>query len=524
MTAALQDALADHALRLLEADLAELSRAPRDARLTASGPHLFLDARKQRLDGPALDALFALLGDARFETWRERLLTGAIVNETESRAALHTALRDSSRLTDGRTAASLRAARAATATFAEACMREDVLDGHPVRRVINIGIGGSDLGPRLVHDALKAYRREGVELRFVSNLDPADLEDALEGADPETTLVCITSKSFTTQETRLNANAARAWLSRHLGEAGANARLAASTANPERARDFGVAPARVFAFAGGVGGRYSLWSAAGLCLEIAYGPEVFDRLLAGAAAMDGHFASAPVEHNLPVLKALIDVWNRTGLKRASRCVAVYSSRLERLPAYLQQLEMESLGKSVTRAGAPLAEGGCGALVWGGRGSDVQHSFFQWLHQGLDEAPVDFVAIASLVRSADPRAKALGANLAAQGAALLDGAAGAGEHAAHRAMPGGRASTTMLIDDLSPQALGALIALHEHKVFVEALLYGLNPFDQWGVELGKTLANAILAGDVSGFDPSTRDLLNRLDLADPNLGPSDRESR
>ncbi|MEO1039931.1 MAG: glucose-6-phosphate isomerase [Pseudomonadota bacterium] len=511
MPASVFDPLADHALRLIDEDLSALVRQPRDTRLTAGAAHIHLDARKQRLDGPALDALFALLEASGFSAWRDRLLTGAAVNETEARPALHPALRDPSRLTEQAVADALRAARSATREFAEACARPDVLNGHPVRRVVNIGIGGSDLGPRLVSDALKAFSREDVELRFVSNLDPADLDDALEGADPQTTLVCITSKSFTTQETLLNARAARYWLARRLGEAGADARLAAATANPQRAEAFGVAPDRIFAFADGVGGRYSLWSAAGLCLEIALEPNVFDRLLAGAAEMDRHFTEAPAEANLPVLKALIDVWNRVGLKRASRCVAVYSSRLERLAAYLQQLEMESLGKGVTRTGEPLADEACGALVWGGRGCDVQHSFFQWLHQGLDEAPVDFVGVEALARQDDPRAAALAANMVAQGAALLDGRIAEGEFAEHRSMPGGRASSTLLLDDLTPEALGALIALHEHKVFVESLIYGLNPYDQWGVELGKTLANAILSGDQDGFDPSTRALMARLQL-------------
>ena len=505
----LHAALKPHAERLRDADLTKLVRERGRDQLVFEGPRVTLDARKQRLDADALDALFGLVKKAGLELHREALFEGADINVTEGRPALHPALRDPHRLASQKTAERLAEARAATRAFAERCRTEGVLDGHRVKRVINIGIGGSDLGPRLVHDALKAFRTGGIELRFVSNLDPADLDDALEDAEPETTLVCVTSKSFTTQETLLNARAAHAWLAERLGEAGANARFAAATANPERAREFGLAEDRIFAFAEGVGGRFSLWSAAGLCLEIALGPEVFDRLLAGAAEMDAHFLDAQAGENLPVAKALIDVWNRVGLNRPSRCVAVYSSRMERLPAYLQQLEMESLGKAVDREGRPLEA--CGALVWGGRGADVQHSVFQWLHQGLDPTPVDFIAAADMARAGE-REAALIANMAAQSAALLDGRPEDADTDAHRAMPGGRASSTLLMEALSPEALGALLALHEHKVFVESLIYGLNPFDQWGVELGKTLAKSLLSGAVSEFDPATADLARRLGLS------------
>jgi glucose-6-phosphate isomerase len=379
-----------------------------------------------------------------------------------------------------------------------------------VRRIINIGIGGSDLGPRFVYDALKRYRRADVDARFVSNLDPADLEDALEGAEPETTLVLVVSKSFTTQETLMNAQAARDWMTAHLGEAGVAARFAAATARPDLAAEFGLNPDRIFPFPDGVGGRYSLWSAAGLALELSLGVDTFGRLLAGARGMDDHALDAPLAQNMAVAKALVDAWNRVARGLPTRCVAAYSSRLERLPAYLQQLEMESLGKSVRADGTPLFDRHSGALVWGGRGSDLQHSVFQWLHQGQDEAPVDFIAIADHGLD-DPRIRALNANLAAQGAALTHGRQGEGEHASHKAIAGGRASSTLLLPGLTPEALGALIALHEHKVFIESLLYGLNPFDQWGVELGKTLARAILSGDMTGFDSPARDLARRLGL-------------
>lgn len=506
-------ALDAHASRLLKADLSGLvgTDQARDEALILSAAGLTLDARKQRLDAGAWSALLGLVRDSDFEARRAALFSGAVVNETEDRPALHPALRNPDRLEDTDLAERIRQARRATANFAMRAGENEFLDGYPLRRVVNIGIGGSDLGPRFVYDALKAWRRDGVEARFVSNLDPADLDDALEGAEPETTFFCVTSKSFTTQETLMNAQAARVWLAEKLGEAGANMRFAAATAAPGKAREFGIEPSQIFPFEEGVGGRYSLWSAAGLVLEMVFGPEVFEAMHIGAREMDDHFLGAPLDDNMPVAKALIDVWNRAGLKKLSRCVAAYSSRLERLPFYLQQLEMESLGKSVTRDGDRLGDHEGGQLVWGGRGSDVQHSFFQWLHQARADSPVDFIALKSLATSKDERARALTANWLAQGAALMTGRDGQGELAAHKSMPGGRVSSTLLMDDLAPGALGALIALHEHKVFTEAVLYGLNPFDQWGVELGKQLANDISTGDVSAFDPATRDLIARLGL-------------
>lgn len=484
--------------------------AARDEALQFEAAGLYLDLRRQKID---LAGWRALLKQAEVLQLREKiasLFKGEIVNVTEGRPALHPACRNPDLLGGSQTGVVLSEAREKTRAFANLVMRDDALDGHPVRRIVNIGIGGSDLGPRFVYDALKAFRRDGVEARFVSNLDPADLDDALDGADAETTLILVVSKSFTTQETLMNGRAARNWIVERLGEAGVAPRFAAATAAPDKARAFGLEDERIFPFPDGVGGRYSLWSAAGLALELSLGPDVYDRLLAGARAVDEHTASAPLERNMPIAKGLVDAFNRAGRGLASRCVAAYSSRLERLASYLQQLEMESLGKSVDADGAPLADNHCGPLVWGGRGSDLQHSVFQWLHQGLDESPVDFVAVSDHCRE-DERVRALNANLAAQGAALTQGRQGEGELAAHTQIAGGRASTTFVMDTLSPETVGALIAVYEHKVFVEALIYGLNPFDQWGVELGKSLARSILSGDMAGFDGPARDLTRRLGL-------------
>lgn len=500
------DDLTAQALRLDRVLISDLLAEPgRDGALQIDAPHLALDQRRQLLDLKAWSALQAAGAAAGAAAYLSAIARGDIVNPSEGRPALHIACRNPDRLADASLADRLRKARARTRAFCEGLCAPDALGGAPVRRIVNIGIGGSDLGPRMVYDALKAFRRPGMEARFVSNLDPADLDDALEGADPETTLVLVISKSFTTQETLMNAQAARAWLVATLGEAGAERRFAAATAAPDKASDFGIDPARIFPFEDGVGGRYSLWSPAGLSLEAVLGPQTYDRLLAGARDMDDHALSAPADANAALAKGLIDVWNRSVRGRPARCVAAYSSRLERLPAYLQQLEMESLGKSVTVDGAPLETSRSGALVWGGRGSDLQHSVFQWLHQGQDEVPVDFIAVRDAALTADPRARALNANLAAQGAALTHGRDGD----AHRAIAGARASTTLVLEGLNPHSLGALIALHEHKVAVEAALYGLNPFDQFGVELGKDLARAILAGDADSLDAPALDLAARI---------------
>lgn len=482
----------------------------RDAALQFEAAGLYLDLRRQKLDLSGWRSLLQQAGHVQVAEQIGRLFRGEIVNPTEHRPALHPACRNPALLGQSPFGAALSEAREKTRAFATQLTRPDALDGHPVRRIVNIGIGGSDLGPRFVYDALKAFRRQGIETRFVSNLDPADLDDALEGADAETTLILVVSKSFTTQETLMNGGAARKWIVERLGEQAVAPRFAAATAAPDKARDFGLEEGRIFPFPDGVGGRYSLWSAAGLALELSLGPAVYDRLLAGARAMDEHAASAPLDRNMPVAKGLIDAFNRAGRGLPSRCVAAYSSRLERLASYLQQLEMESLGKSVDMHGAPLAEHHCGPLVWGGRGSDLQHSVFQWLHQGLDESPVDFIAVADHGRT-DERVQALNANLAAQAAALTQGRQGEGELAAHTAIAGGRASATFVMQTLSPETVGALLAVYEHKVFVEALFYGLNPFDQWGVELGKSLARSILSGDMAGFDGPARDLTRRLGL-------------
>lgn len=507
----------DHAERLRGGrlrDLADAGQARAD-RLIHKAAGIELDATKQRLDLAALEALIAAARAAGLESQRETLLAGGIVNATEGRPALHMAYRHGANIAGSPEAELVDRTQAQTRAFAEA-VRSGAFRpaGKPITRVINIGIGGSDLGPRLVADALADHAESGPEMRFVASLDPSDLKHAVAGGDPEAMLFIIASKSFSTQETLMSGEAARDWLAGHIGADRAGEHFAAASAAPDKAKAFGIDPDRVFDFPDWVGGRYSVWSAVGLALEIGLGPDVFAAFRQGAQAMDRHFAEAPLEQNLPVLKGLIDVWNRMALGYPSRCVAAYSARLGKLADYFQQLEMESLGKSVSTDGQPGPTAG-GALVWGGSGTEIQHSFFQWLHQGKDIVPVDFVGIARHFSSEDARERALAANMAAQGAALLDGRtidpAREPELASHKSMPGGRPSATLLLDDLTPATLGALIALQEHKVFVESVMYGINPFDQWGVELGKVLTKGILDGEISEYDASTKALLARTGL-------------
>lgn len=509
--------LKKHAQRLSDQRLRDLAEGgdERAGRLILRAAGLEFDATKQRLDMAALDALFAAARKAGLEEKRDALLSGGIVNATEGRPALHMAYRHGARIEGSPEAGLVDRTQAQTRAFAERVRSGEYQpSGKPIARVVNIGIGGSDLGPRLVADALADHAEDGPELRFVASLDPSDLEHAVAGADPETVLFIAASKSFSTQETLMSAEAARDWLSHHVSPQRVGHHFAAASAAPDKAKAFGIDPELVFDFPDWVGGRYSVWSAVGLSLEIGLGPDVFEDFRAGARDMDAHFAVTPLEENMPVLKGLVDVWNRAALGYPSRCVAAYSARLGKLADYFQQLEMESLGKSVTTDGKPGPTPG-GALVWGGSGTEIQHSFFQWLHQGKDIVPVDFVGIARHFASGDARERTLAANMAAQGAALLDGrqvdAADEPVLAPHKSMAGGRPSATILLNDLAPRTLGALIALQEHKVFVESVLYDINPFDQWGVELGKVLTKGILDGEISGYDASTKALLARTGL-------------
>jgi glucose-6-phosphate isomerase len=475
----------------------------------------------------------ALARAADVETRRDALFAGEPINSSEGRAVLHPALRapdGAGFQAAGRpVSAEVEAVRGRMRAFAEAVRSGKVRGstGRPFRSILHIGIGGSDLGPRLLWDALRPVRRE-IDLRFVSNVDGAEFALATADLHPQETLVVVVSKTFTTQETVANAEVARAWLRAALGEEGVSAHLAAVSTALDRTAAFGVPEDRVFGFWDWVGGRYSLWSAVSLSVAVALGWDVFERLLAGGAAMDAHFQDAPLERNAPVLLALAQVFNRNGLGRSARSVVPYAHRLRRLPAFLQQLEMESNGKRGGRDGRPVAQATC-PVVFGGEGANVQHAYFQQMHQGTDVVPLEFVALAeSDDGPAGTHAKLL-SNVLAQAEALMVGRSeadvrteleGRGLPAAEidvlapqRAFPGGRPSTLILLDRLTPESLGALIALYEHKTFVEGVVWGINSFDQWGVELGKALANRILPeleGAASNpHDPSTSSLIGLL---------------
>jgi glucose-6-phosphate isomerase len=488
----------------------------RAARLTFEACGLVLDLSKQPWSAAGFARAVDLARASGVEAVRQALFAGETVNASEGRAVLHMALR----------APGARAWRAAGQPVAEGvaaglarmlAFAGDVRAAGEIQAVLHIGIGGSDLGPRLVWEALAPVAPE-IDLRFAANVDPSEITAALAGLDPARTLVVIASKTFTTQETLFNARVARAWLDQ---APGAGDRLVAVTAAPEAAAAFGVDPSRVFPFADWVGGRFSLWSAVGLSCAIALGPGAFEGLLRGAAEMDDHFLGAPLEGNLPVVLALSHVLNRDLLGRPARAVVPYARRLRLLPAFLQQLEMESNGKRVGRDGRPVPRPTAG-VVFGDAGTNGQHAFFQALHQGTDVIPLDILAVRQPVEG-DPAAhRALLANAIAQAEALMAGrtqaealAAAGGDPvlAAQKAFPGDRPSGFFLLERLDPPTLGALLALFEHKVFVEGVLWGVNSFDQWGVELGKVLAARILpeleGGPAGAHDASTAALIARL---------------
>jgi glucose-6-phosphate isomerase len=412
--------------------------------------------------------------------------------------------------------AEVEATRQAMRAFAEGVRSGSITGstGKPFTAVMHIGIGGSDLGPHLVWEALRPLE-PAITLRFVANVDGADIAAATAGLDPATTLVIAVSKSFATAETLANAHAARDWIVAGLGEGAGERHMAAVSVNIPAVTAFGIPEDRIFGFRDWVGGRFSLWSAVGLSCAIGLGWDVFQRLLDGAWAMDTHFRSAPLERNAPVLLALAHIYNRDGLGRPSRGVIPYARRLALLPGFLQQLEMESNGKHVTPLGAATKQG-TASVVFGDVGANAQHAFFQFLHQGSEVVPIDFVAVAKADEGPPGFQEKLLANAVAQAEALMTGrptGPDANILARQKDYPGDRPSSFILMERLTPQALGALIALYEHKVFVEGVLWGINSFDQWGVELGKTLAETIEAelkgGPAQPHDPSTAALIARL---------------
>ena len=461
--------------------------ASRPQRWSYSAASIHVDISRNWIDENTFGALLTLARTRDLEKVRDALLNGEAVNTTEHRPAWHTALRTPPK--DPSVARSLEEEQRLFLGFAEALRsgRIQGSTGAPIDTVVCIGIGGSDLGPRLATEALGAPTGP-VRVRFVSNIDPVELHTALEDARPEATLLIAISKSFTTLETLENFRVARNWLKAHAQPLDAAHHLAAVTAHPDRAEKMGVHPKRIFVFPEWVGGRYSLWSACGLPIAIAHGHEAFLQLCAGAAEMDAHFAQAPLETNLPVILGLLGVWYVNFWNNRSRAVFPYAQRLRILPAYLQQLEMESLGKRVDVDGRPIGID-TGPVVWGEVGTTAQHSVFQFMHQGTHWSPADFVVIAEHAQSNERRNRLLHASALAQADAMAWGDSVLGAErstAAHAIAPGGRPSNIISLAQLDARSIGALLALYEQRTFVQSVIWNVNAFDQWGVEVGKKL--------------------------------------
>ncbi len=513
--------------------------AGRFAHFSQPAPHVFADLSKNLLDAATEELLFDLARQCGLEAHRDAMFAGEAINRTENRAVGHVLLRKPPVAQSERAQAAINKLAdsllgvedilAAMLAFAEQVRADDAITD-----VVNIGIGGSDLGPQMAVLALAGFATAGKRLHFVSNVDGQELAGVLARCKPKSTLFLIASKTFTTTETMTNARSAKAWFGAQGGVDTAR-HFAALTTNVAAANEFGITT--TFGFWDWVGGRYSLWSAIGLPVAIAIGAQGFRDLLAGAHAMDEHFRTAPLAQNLPARLGLLDVWYRNFHHFSSRSIAPYSSALRRLPAYLQQLEMESNGKQVDADGQPLGFD-TSPVLWGEPGTNGQHAYFQMLHQGTTVVPVEFIAVKKAGHALPGHHDKLLANVLAQAQALMVGKSdaagppqgdaapsggseshkvdergGAAFSGGHRNFPGNRPSTFLLLDALTPASLGALIALQEHRVFVSGAIWGINSFDQWGVELGKVLAQDIeprlASGDTAGLDGSTAGLLDKI---------------
>ena len=456
----------------------------RAERFLFSHDGLRVDFSMQHITDELLDRLVELAALRGVEARRDAMLRGDVVNRTEGRKVLHTATRSAF--------APAEHAMAAGETGRAYALAESIRSDSSVRTVVNIGIGGSDLGPAMAYRALRTHR-SGPECRFVSNIDPADLDEALWGLDPAATVFVVSSKTFTTQETMHNASRAREWMRAALGDSWAD-RFVAATADPDRAVEWGIRPERCLRFWDWIGGRFSVSSVIGFPLMVAIGPEKFAGFLSGMASMDTHFATAPLRANIPVVHALVAWSNAVVHGRHSTAVVPYAHDLARFPAFLQQLVMESNGKSVDMSGNEVTMP-TSAVLWGDAGTNGQHAYFQLLHQGTRIVPVEFIGVRSPVGS-DPAAHdMLVSNMLAQAEALAVGRPDAEEP--HRVFHGNRPSTTVFLDELSPHDFGVLVAMHEHSTAVQGWLFDVNSFDQFGVELGKEMANALLPEIASG---------------------------
>jgi glucose-6-phosphate isomerase len=503
-------------------------------RFSIDAAGLLLDFSKNHVNKTTMQLLVQLAHECGVEHKRNAMFAGEKINVTEHRAVLHTALRlpsTSTLMVDGQNVmVEIHAVLNRIKTFSERIRNGDWLgcSGKPITDIVNIGIGGSDLGPEMACCALRPYVHSRLKLHFVANVDGHDLDAVLAQVKPETTLFVIASKTFTTRETMMNAQSARAWFIDSYGTADLSKHFVAVSTNTSAVREFGIDPDNMFPFWDWVGGRYSVWSSIGLTLALGIGFERFQEFLAGAHTMDRHFQSAPLEQNMPVVLAMIGIWYRNFFGCSSVSIAPYHQDLGQFPAYLQQLEMESNGKRVTVDGAVVPVNTC-PVVWGDVGTNGQHAYFQLLHQGTDLVPVDFIAALKPLHDLPGHHAALLANCFAQAEAFMRGknedevrADLQAQHMPeediaallpHRVFRGNRPSNTLLVDVLTPTTLGALIALYEHKVFVQGVVWGINSFDQWGVELGKVLAKNIEA-ELDGIpcpdahDSSTNALISR----------------
>ena len=478
--------------------------ASRVQRLSQNAPHVFADLSKNHVDAATEALLQALARQTGLSAHRDAMFRGEHINTTEDRAVMHWLLRQPEGSLDGDLAKPLALVHATLQPML--AYAETIRADAQITDVVNIGIGGSDLGPQMAVLALQDFVIPGKRFHFVSNVDGHELAAVLKGLRAEHTLFLIASKTFTTIETMTNARSALAWFQSQGGTQVAR-HFAALTTNVAAAADFGITT--TFGFWDWVGGRYSMWSAIGLPVAIAIGAQGFKDLLAGAHEMDQHFQTAPPELNLPMRLGLLDVWYRNFLNYPSRSIAPYLSALRRLPAYLQQLEMESNGKRVDRNGHALPYG-TSPVLWGEPGTNGQHAYFQMLHQGTDVVPLEFIAVKKPTHDLADHHELLLANAIAQAQALM---VGKSDEGGHKHFTGNRPSTFLLLDELTPASLGSRIALQEHRVFVSGSVWGINSFDQWGVELGKVLAKDIHArmasGDVTGLDASSAGLLERI---------------
>jgi glucose-6-phosphate isomerase len=526
-TTAAYQALAAHYIDIQDQNLRQLFAADpkRFETMSLDAAGLYLDYSKNRLTADTIALLANLARTRGVEQRRDAMFAGEKINTTEGRAVLHTALRmprgKALNVAGQDVAADVHAVLDRIRVFTDKVRNGSWLghNGKAITDIVNIGIGGSDLGPKMACLALRSYSHPRLKMHFVSNVDGHDMEATLAQVNPDSTLFIVASKTFTTAETMLNAQTARNWFLQHGTEAALAKHFVAVSTNTQAVTAFGIDAENMFPFWDWVGGRYSVWSAIGLPVALAVGFGYFSDFLAGAHELDEHFRTAPLDQNLPVLLALIGFWNRQFLGCASLSIAPYHQDLNRFPAYLQQLDMESNGKRVTRNGAALDTPTC-PVVWGECGTNAQHAYFQLLHQGTDIVPMDFIAALRPTHDLPDHHDALLANCFAQSEAFMTGktedevraelkAQGMGpeqidELAPHKTFPGNRPSNTILVDVLSPAALGALIALYEHKTFVQGVLWDVNSFDQWGVELGKVLAKNIQSELTGEAQPARHD--------------------